>query len=139
LQDFGFAGFYRLCGSSFRTYKNSGLAPIFAERRKHQRHTINRTARFQADSGSISHECTITDISESGAQLFVGFQVPDQFALLISGAKLTREDCQVVWGLGGKIGVTFVTTRRNKESLETVKRLRVETQQVLRGNLPSAR
>ncbi len=51
----------------------------------------------------------ITDISKQGARLFAdGVEVPDQFHLLISGDKGARRQCQVVWRLGGEIGVTFV-------------------------------
>ena len=51
----------------------------------------------------------ITDISKHGARLFAdGVEVPDQFHLLISGEKGSRRECQVVWRLGGEIGVTFV-------------------------------
>jgi hypothetical protein len=35
-------------------------------------------------------------------------QVPDQFQLLISGDEGVRRNCQVVWRLGGEIGVAFV-------------------------------
>ena len=56
------------------------------ERRKHQRHAINRIAKFQADAGTLPRDCMITDISKQGARLFAdGVEVPDQFHLLISG------------------------------------------------------
>jgi hypothetical protein len=82
---------------------------MFAERRKHQRHTINRVAKFQADANALPRDCMITDISDGGARLFAdGVDVPDQFNLLISaGAGLSRA-CQVVWRLGGEFGVTFI-------------------------------
>jgi hypothetical protein len=84
-----------------------------AERRRHQRVTINRIAKFQADAGSLPRDCMITDISRQGARLFAdGIEVPDQFHLLISGDNGTRRECRVVWRLGGEIGVTFVSSDR---------------------------
>ena len=76
------------------------------ERRQHPRYTINRIAKLQADSGSLPRDCMITDMSKQGARLFAaGVDVPDQFDLLISGDKGIRRGCQVVWRLGGEIGV----------------------------------
>jgi hypothetical protein len=83
------------------------------ERRQHRRYTINRIAKFQADSSSLPRDCMITDISKQGARLFAdGVEVPDQFDLLISGDKGVRRGCQVVWRLGGEIGVSFVGPER---------------------------
>ena len=81
---------------------------MFDERRRDRRYTINRIAKFQTDSGSLPRDCMITDISDNGARLFADVDVPDQFHLLISGENGTRRSCQVVWRLGGEIGVTFV-------------------------------
>ena len=83
------------------------------ERRQHRRHAINRIAKFQADAYSLPRDCMITDISKQGARLFAdGVEVPDQFDLLISGDKGVRRGCQVVWRLGGEIGVSFVGPER---------------------------
>jgi hypothetical protein len=104
---------------------------MFAERRKHQRFAINRVARIQAEHGSFSRECTITDISESGARLFVtDADLPDQFSLVISGEKQVREECRVVWRLGGEMGVTFITHTVNQARDATIKRLTTEAQRV---------
>jgi PilZ domain-containing protein len=82
---------------------------MLGERRKHQRHRINRIGKLQADSHSLPRDCLITDISKTGARLFAeGVEVPDQFQLLISGDQGVRRECRVVWRLGGEIGVAFV-------------------------------
>ena len=79
------------------------------ERRQHPRYIINRIAKFQADAGSLPRDCMITDMSKQGARLFAnGAEVPDQFDLLIASDKGVRRGCQVVWRLGGEIGVAFV-------------------------------
>ena len=107
---------------------------MFGDRRKHQRHAINRLAKFQTASGGLPRECTITDISVSGARLFVGdVEVPDKFYLLISGDKIVREECQLVWRLGGEVGVTFVTEQRNKDRAELMNRFRTQAKQVFHG------
>jgi len=83
------------------------------ERRQHPRYIINRIAKFQADAGSLPRDCMITDMSKQGARLFAnGAEVPDQFDLLISGDRGVRRGCQVVWRLGGEIGITFVGRER---------------------------
>jgi len=84
-----------------------------AGRRQYQRYIINRIATFQTDCGALSRDCMITDISKTGARLFAdGVEVPDQFHLLISVEKYSRRECQVVWRLGGEIGVNFVVPDR---------------------------
>jgi hypothetical protein len=86
---------------------------MFDERRRHPRHAINRIAKFQTDSGALPRDCMITDISKQGARLFAeGVDVPDRFNLLISGEKGSRRQCEVVWRLGGEIGVTFIGPER---------------------------
>ena len=83
------------------------------DRRRDRRHVINRIAKYQADSGTLPRDCMITDISKQGARLFAdGVEVPDQFHLLISGENGTRRECQVVWRLGGEIGVKFIGPER---------------------------
>jgi hypothetical protein len=83
------------------------------ERRRHRRYSINRIAKFVTDTGALPRDCMITDISTHGARLFAdGVEVPDRFMLLVSGDSGARHECQVVWRLGGEIGVTFVHADR---------------------------
>jgi len=82
---------------------------MLGDRRKNQRHSINRVAKFYTEAGALPRDCMITDISELGARLFAeGVEVPNQFHLLIVVGKEFRRECRVVWRLGGEIGVTFV-------------------------------
>jgi hypothetical protein len=84
------------------------------ERRRYPRYIINRIGKFQADAGSLPRDCMIIDLSKQGARLFAnGADVPDRFDLLISGDKDVRRGCQVVWRLGGEIGVAFVGPERH--------------------------
>jgi hypothetical protein len=79
------------------------------ERRRHHRYVINRLAKLQTDTNTLPRECMIVDLSKEGARLFAeSIHVPDRFHLLISGdGGGDRRECQVVWRLGGEIGVTF--------------------------------
>jgi hypothetical protein len=62
-------------------------------------------------------------MSKQGARLFAdGVDTPDQFDLLISGDKGIRRGCQVVWRLGGEIGVAFVGP--SGASIDPLSRLR---------------
>jgi PilZ domain-containing protein len=101
---------------------------MFSEKRSHPRVRINRVARIHADQG-ITCECTITDISEGGARLFVAdVELPQQFFLHISGDKMQREECKVVWKLGGEMGVQFVTRVMTQERSDKVDQLRALAQ-----------
>lgn len=79
------------------------------ERRKHERHVINRAAKFRSEAGALPRECLITDISKYGARLFVdGVEVPDHFELMIASAEGITRQCDVMWRLNGEVGVAFV-------------------------------
>jgi hypothetical protein len=80
---------------------------VLKERRRHERHAINRVAKVQS-AGSLARDCLVTDISESGARLYAeSIVIPDQFVLLLTGDKTMRRECRVVWRLGNEIGVEF--------------------------------
>jgi len=81
------------------------------ERRRSWRRTLNRTAKIQLGSGTLPRDCLITDISDGGIRLHVeGFDVPDEFVLLLSGEGLTGKErsYRVVWRLGYEIGAEFL-------------------------------
>ena len=67
-------------------------------------------AKIHLGTGGLPCDCVITDISTSGVRLHVeGFDVPDDFVLLLCGDDLTKEcNYQVVWRLGHEIGARFV-------------------------------
>jgi len=102
---------------------------MFGERRSHPRTKINRLARIHADQAGLTCECTITDISEGGARLFVpDIELPQHFVLAISGDKPAREECRVAWRLGGEIGVQFVTRSMEQSRAAAVDQLRALAQ-----------
>jgi hypothetical protein len=76
------------------------------ERRTQPRLVVNRTTTWRAERGKPRH-CLITNISADGARLFTeDAVVPEQFDLVI--AENLERRCQVVWRLGGEIGVRFL-------------------------------
>jgi hypothetical protein len=82
---------------------------MLGDRRRHQRHAINRIAKFQTEPHALPRDVLITDLSQRGARLFVeNFEVPDQFQLTITGERGVRCECKVVWRLGGEVGITFI-------------------------------
>jgi hypothetical protein len=81
-----------------------------AERRQAARRLISRLAKIQSGAGTLPRDCLITDISTGGVRLHVeGYEVPDDFVLLLSAEGLAKEcNYQVVWRLGPEIGARFV-------------------------------
>lgn len=63
-----------------------------ADRRQAPRRTINRMAKIQLGNGALPRDCLITDISTGGVRLHVeGYEVPDDFVLLLCGDDLAKE------------------------------------------------
>jgi hypothetical protein len=58
--------------------------------------------------GDMSVTCVLRDLSEVGAALDVGPQrgIPDQFTLIVVPKKKIYS-CNVMWRIGGRIGVAF--------------------------------
>jgi hypothetical protein len=85
------------------------------DRRRDRRYDIHRMVRLQADLHALPRDCMITDISRHGARLFADHvEVPDRFHLLMAGKNGGRRECQVVWRLGGEIGIAFVAAERRQ-------------------------
>jgi hypothetical protein len=62
------------------------------------------------DQGSIIAQCSMTDVSASGAKLVMGagINVPDSFVLTLARNAAVRRNCVVVWRAATSIGVCFV-------------------------------
>jgi hypothetical protein len=80
------------------------------ERRRGNRRQFRRVAKVQFGNGTLPRDCLVTDISTGGVRLHVeGFEVPDDFVLLLSGDDLAKEcNYRVVWRLGHEIGARFM-------------------------------
>ena len=108
---------------------------MFGEKRQSKRYSISRVAKFVTESGALPRDCIVTDISEGGARLFSeATNIPDQFRLLIDGDTPIREECRVVWRLGGEIGVAFITREKERERLNAIKSFRVQARSSLQNS-----
>ena len=107
---------------------------MLGERRKQQRQSINRTAKFVTDSGTLPRDCLITDITDHGARLFTddASGIPDNFQLLISGENSIRQECRVIWRLGGEIGVAFCAKEQDQERLKAIEEFQSQARNVFR-------
>ncbi len=81
--------------------------PLIAVRR-HSRSPAQQPALIIVASSLPPVRCTVINISEDGAGLWVGstFGIPDNFDLLIDGDATSRR-CRAVWKETHKLGVQF--------------------------------
>ena len=86
---------------------NSNNAKSGAERRRHPRHRVLKSAAIVFSGGNCSIGCHILDVSETGAMLMPldVLSCPTEFVLKprIGGER----NCEVVWRSGTKIGVRY--------------------------------
>ena len=85
-----------------------------AERRKGERVTFEHGigAHMMGIDGTWRRDCTMEDISETGAKLTVEGSVEGlhlkEFFLLLSSTGLAYRRCELAWVNGDQIGVTFL-------------------------------
>lgn len=77
--------------------------------RQDNRNKVDRTAWISVGDGRPLRNCTLIDISDSGAKLALeeGDDIPDIFSLWLSRHGHPRYSCRVVWSSQNKIGVQF--------------------------------
>ena len=91
------------------------------ERRKGERVTFERgfPAHMMGIDGTWRRDCTLEDVSETGAKLTVEGSVEGlhlkEFFLLLSSTGLAYRRCELAWVNGDQIGVNFLKTGRQKE------------------------
>jgi len=81
------------------------------ERRGSVRRHLYNIVKMQIGADTAPRECLILDISDEGVRLhIVGFDVPDQFVLLLSGDNIVQESIyKVIWRRGREVGAKFVS------------------------------
>jgi hypothetical protein len=85
-----------------------------AERRKGERVTFERgiPAHMMGIDGTWRRDCTMEDVSETGAKLTVEGSVEGlhlkEFFLLLSSTGLAYRRCELAWVNGDQIGVNFL-------------------------------
>jgi hypothetical protein len=91
------------------------------ERRKGERVTFERgiPAHMMGIDGTWRRECTMEDVSETGAKLTVEGSVEGlhlkEFFLLLSSTGLAYRRCELSWVNGDQIGVNFIKTGEKKK------------------------
>jgi hypothetical protein len=94
---------------------------MVAERRKGERVTFERgiAAQMMGIDGTWRRECTMEDISETGAKLTVDGSVEGlhlkEFFLLLSSTGLAYRRCELSWVNGDQIGVNFLKQNEKKK------------------------
>jgi PilZ domain len=87
---------------------------MVVERRKGERVTFERgiVAHMMGIDGTWRRNCTMEDVSETGAKLTVEGSVEGlnlkEFFLLLSSTGLAYRRCELSWVNGDQIGVTFL-------------------------------
>ena len=93
---------------------------MVTERRKGERVTFERGigAHMMGIDGTWRRQCTMEDVSESGAKLTVEGSVEGlhlkEFFLLLSSTGLAYR-CELAWVNGDQIGVNFLKTGEKKK------------------------
>ncbi|MGJ4880475.1 MULTISPECIES: PilZ domain-containing protein [unclassified Bradyrhizobium] len=91
-----------------------------AERMKGERVVFERgiPAFMMGIDGTWRRNCTIEDVSETGAKLTVEGSVEGlhlkEFFLLLSSTGLAYRRCELAWVNGDQIGVTFLKQGKKK-------------------------
>lgn len=81
--------------------------PPPAERRPRPRSRVLLSGLVVHGGGAYSFDCSIRNLSETGARLVMkNPQFPSEF-FLINVRDRVAYDCKIVWNKGGEVGVAF--------------------------------
>jgi hypothetical protein len=80
------------------------------ERRQSPRYPLERLAKIQVGAGVPPRFCLVIDISGGGVRINgYGFDIPDEFELLLSGDGPAQDGMyRVIWRFASEIGAKFV-------------------------------
>jgi hypothetical protein len=98
-----------------------GITIMATERRKGERITFERgiAAHMMGIDGTWRRDCTMEDISETGAKLTVEGSVEGlhlkEFFLLLSSTGLAYRRCELAWVNGDQMGVNFLKPADKKK------------------------
>jgi hypothetical protein len=89
-----------------------------SERRQSLRRHLFHIVKIQISADTAPRECLIQDISDDGVRIYVvGFDVPDEFVLILSGDDIVQERYKVIWRIDREIGAKFVRREPPRLSL----------------------
>ncbi len=82
---------------------------MIKDKRKKQRRALHYTAWIGTGASAQLRNCTMSDISDTGAKLDVknAEDVPEEFQLHLSGRGGIYRKCRTVWRTGEQVGVLF--------------------------------
>jgi hypothetical protein len=88
------------------------------ENRKRPRRRFRYLAHVAFGDGSPIRQCTLLDVSETGARITIDISdtMPAEFALLLASGGAARRWCNVVWQSGSEIGVLFVPAPMKRQT-----------------------
>ena len=101
---------------------------MVTERRRGERVTFERgfAAHMMGIDGTWRRDCTMEDISETGAKLTIEGSVEGlhlkEFFLLLSSTGLAYRRCELAWVNGDQIGVNFLKTGDKKKKARRARR-----------------
>jgi hypothetical protein len=96
---------------------------MVTERRKGERITFERgiNAHMMGIDGTWRRDCTMEDISETGAKLTIDGSMEGlhlkEFFLLLSSTGLAYRRCELAWVNGDTIGVNFIKAAEKKKRM----------------------
>jgi PilZ domain-containing protein len=96
------------------------MTKIGNEQRRSRRQALSYHAQIEAMGGEGPLDCTIRDVSETGARVATlqPDQLPDEFILRLAKDGLPRRLCKVVWRTETEAGVSFVKPPRQVKITE---------------------
>ena len=99
---------------------------LYEERRGSTRRHVFHTVKMLIGAETAPRDCLILGISDGGVRLYVvGFDVPDEFVLLLSGDDGIEEQnkFKVVWRDGSEVGAKFISIVQRPAFAEPEKHL----------------
>jgi len=90
------------------------MSELEFDKRKALRRNIRHRALILALDNSVVDDCTVADISATGAQLRLAAKddFPDEFNLILAKGGKVHRRCAVVWRSKNRVGVRFVTPEK---------------------------
>jgi hypothetical protein len=84
-----------------------------SDKRNATRRNLRHRALIVRPDRSVVGDCTVADISATGAQLTLtaGADSPDEFYLILAKGATVRRHCEVVWRNENKVGVRFLPAK----------------------------
>ena len=96
-----------------------GTTGNIEDNRAARRQRVLKQGKILLATGLTGTDCTVRDISETGARLLCGDSaiLPDEFRLVYT-AERTMRDVKVMWRKPGQIGVQFTSDARRAPLLK---------------------